>query len=109
MRTLTSQTPERRKARRTHTAQGVLVYFGPNRGVFAGMVCDLSEAGAKIQLGSLALPRRCSLSSDNFLTVHQCRKIWSKGGYAGVAFEGEAEFSTNSAGRGNELLRRPQG
>jgi hypothetical protein len=92
LRTLTTPSIERRSVQRTQTNLGVLLYFGSNRGVFAGMVHDISEAGVKIQLGDLAIPRRCSLSFDNFFTVRQCRKIWSKGGYTGLAFEGAARY-----------------
>jgi PilZ domain len=88
----TNPSIDRRAAQRTKTALGVLVYFGPNRGVFAGMVNDISERGAKVRLGELAIPRRCSLSFDNFSTVTKCRRVWSKGGYTGFAFEGATEY-----------------
>ena len=78
---------ERRRAKRISMNVGALVDFGGKRGVFAGMLCDLSEAGAKIQLGRLPIPKRFVLSFDHFLTVRRCRLVWRGAGFAGVAFE----------------------
>jgi PilZ domain len=97
VRNLYTPSVERRAAPRTKTTTGVLVYFGSDRGVFAGMVLDISAGGAKIQLGELQAPRRYSLSYDNFLTVRQCRRIWKKDGYTGLAFEGAAEYPDESS------------
>jgi PilZ domain len=78
---------ERRGAKRRPLKASALVYFGRKRGVFAGLVCDMSDTGAKIQLGRLAIPKRFALSFDNFLTVRQCRLVWKRDGLAGIAFE----------------------
>jgi hypothetical protein len=83
---------ERRGLKRTSVKAGALLYFGA-RGVFAGMVCDISVAGAKIQLGRLAIPKRFALSFDNFLTVRQCRLVWKRDGFAGVTFEPSTGFA----------------
>jgi hypothetical protein len=65
---------------------GAPVDFGRKRGVFAGMVCDLSAAGAKIQLGRLPIPNdsRCH---DNFLTFVNATWSGKALGFAGVAFD----------------------
>jgi hypothetical protein len=88
---------ERRMAERIPVATGALVYFGLKRGVFAGMVCNMTEFGAKIQFGGLPIPKRFALSFDNFATVRRCRVAWKKGGFAGVAFEETAAKRPNNA------------
>jgi hypothetical protein len=82
---------ERRASGRIPVARGALIYCGEKRGVYAGMVRDVSDDGARIQTGGLKLPRRFDLSFDNFTTVQPCRIAWSDGTFVGAAFERPAE------------------
>jgi hypothetical protein len=86
---------ERRRNKRASSKAGVLVNFGLERGVFAGMTRDVSEAGAKIQLGKLAAPKRFAMSFNNFSTVRQCRTVWQGDGFVGVAFEPSRRWRKN--------------
>jgi hypothetical protein len=78
---------DRRLAQRAPVTTGALVNFGQKRGVFAGMVCDMTHFGARIQFGGLTIPTRFVLSFDNFLTTRQCRVAWKRRGFVGVSFE----------------------
>jgi hypothetical protein len=78
---------ERRSSGRIPVARGVLIYCGKKRGVFAGMVREISDGGVKIQLGGLKVPRRFELSFDNFLTVQSCRMVWRDRMYVGATFD----------------------
>lgn len=79
---------ERRAAGRIPLSKGARVDFGPGRGIFAALVRDVSDRGARLQLGGLTPPARFDLSFDNFLTTQSCRPAWVEGGYMGIAFVG---------------------
>jgi len=51
------------------------------------MVRDISDRGARIQLGRLTIPRRFDLTFDNFSTVQPCRVIWRDDQYVGAVFD----------------------
>jgi hypothetical protein len=79
---------ERRSSDRTATSKGALLFFSAQRGVFGCEVCDLAEAGARVKLNGLnVLPPNFKLSFDNFRTARECRLIWRRGDFVGIAFE----------------------
>ena len=79
---------ERRASGRVPVARGALIHCGNGRGVFAGMVRDVSDGGVRIQLGRLKIPRRFNLSFDSSPGVQPCRAIWRNNAYVGAAFDG---------------------
>ena len=79
---------ERRSVGRTEISKGVLLFFSAQRGVFGCEVCDVTNVGAMIRLNGLRiLPPNFELSYDNFRSIRQCRLIWRRGDFVGVAFE----------------------
>jgi DNA-directed RNA polymerase subunit E'/Rpb7 len=79
---------ERRSVGRTAISKGVLLFSSTQRGVFTGMVVDVTNVGARIRLnGANVLPPNFQLSFDNFQTVRSCRLIWRRDDFVGIAFE----------------------
>ena len=79
---------ERRSVGRMPSSKGVLLFSSTQRGVFTGVVTDLSNVGACIRLnGANLFPLEFQLSFDNFRTVRRCRLIWRRDDFLGVAFD----------------------
>lgn len=78
---------ERRTYGRVPVARGALINCGKRRGIFAGMVRDISEAGFKIELGRLRVPAHFTVSFDQFDSTQSCRVIWRDHQYLGAAFD----------------------
>ncbi|WP_291846610.1 PilZ domain-containing protein [Bradyrhizobium sp.] len=78
---------ERRKEVRTDVATVASVFFGAKRSMMRCTALDLSSSGGKIALDRLyALPQRFLLSFDHFSSAQNCRLVWAKGNFVGVAF-----------------------
>jgi hypothetical protein len=79
---------DRRSIGRTRIAKAALLFFGGRAGVRSCDVTDVTNAGAGIRIGGLAiLPPDFELSFDNFRTIRRCRLIWRDGDSLGAAFE----------------------
>jgi DNA-directed RNA polymerase subunit E'/Rpb7 len=79
---------ERRSVGRTTISKGALLFSSTQRGVFTGVVVDVTNVGAGIRLnGANVLPPKFQLTLDNFRTVRSCRLIWRRDDLVGIAFE----------------------
>ena len=79
---------DRRSIARTRIAKAALLFFSGPVGVRSCGVTDVTNAGAGIRTGELAVvPPNFELSFDNFHTIRRCRLIWRDGDSLGVAFE----------------------
>ena len=78
---------ERRQAPRTRVRKSAQFIFEPDHSVLNCVVCDLSSAGAFLQIPTLPeLPEHVELSFDSFRSARRCRVQWRTENNIGVSF-----------------------
>jgi len=78
---------ERRLFARTTISKEALLFFDAQRGVLTCRVHDITNHGAGIEIHDInLLPLNFELSFDNFHTARECRLVWRRGDFIGVAF-----------------------
>ncbi len=79
---------ERRSIGRTKIVKDALWFFGEQTGVRSCAVIDITNARRPhLHARYLAIPLNFELSFDKFRITRNCRLIWRKRDFVGVAFE----------------------